>query len=189
LVLGGTGVASGALSNILKIQGFSEDLTMTPSAPADEVLDSARAKITIDQRVDSTTFTIRVTGIDPSAAGKTLGSHLHIGPCVEGNGGSAGPHYNHDVALGITPARISSETEVWFDLIPDEDGMAYDETTVQFVPIDSNPAYDPGVMSVVVHQSSTDPSTGAAGARQVCFPVNTPSEWAQQPTPSPSPTA
>jgi hypothetical protein len=87
LVMGGAGVASGALSNILKIQGFSEDLTMTPSTVADEVFDSARAKITIDKETDSiTTFTVRVTGIDPSAAGQTFGSHLHSGPCIEGSG-------------------------------------------------------------------------------------------------------
>jgi hypothetical protein len=167
LVLGGTGVASGALSNILKIQGFSEDLTMTPASTLDEVFDSARAKITIKKGADNTTFTIRLTGIDPSVANTTFGSHLHTGPCVENGGGSVGPHYNHDVTLGISPARIGPETEVWFDLVPDEDGMAYDVTTVPFVPVDPD-----GVMSVVVHQLATDPVTGIAGTKQACFPVD-----------------
>jgi Cu/Zn superoxide dismutase len=188
LVLGGTGVASGALSNILKIQGFSEDLTMTPATTMDEVFDSTRAKITVEKETDSTSFTIRLTGIDPSVADATFGSHLHTGPCVEGNPGSAGPHYNHQVVvdgkafpkLGETPsatiAEVSPDTEVWFDLVPNEDGMAYDETTVPFVPVDPE-----GGMSVVVHVLPTNTkdnyptlggAAGSAGTRQACFPVN-----------------
>jgi Cu/Zn superoxide dismutase len=183
LVMGGAGVASGALSNILKIQGFSEDLTMTPSTVADEVFDSARAKITIDKETDSiTTFTVRITGIDPSAAGQTFGSHLHSGPCIEGSGASAGPHYNHDAARSISPAGIGPETEVWFDLVPDEDGMAYDATMVRFVPVDPD-----GVMSVVVHQLPTNPTTGAAGTRQACFPAKV-SQLFPTALPSPTPT-
>lgn len=190
LVLGGTGVASGAL---LKIQSWSEDLTTTPTVPLDEVLDSARAKITINQGTDSTTFTIRVTGIDPSIAGTKLGSHLHIGRCVEGKPTDAGPHYNHQVAVDgkklpateVDPtdwAEVSADTEVWFDLVPNEDGMAYDTTTAQFIPVDSD-----GVMSIVIHQRETD-GTGAAGPRQVCFPVNVPQWIPEEPSPSPSPT-
>jgi hypothetical protein len=181
--VGGAGVASGALSNILKIQGFSEDLTMTPSTVADEVFDSARAKITIDKETDSiTTFTVRVTGIDPSAAGKTFGSHLYTGPCIEGSGASAGPHYNHDTARSISPAGIRPETEVSFDPVPDENGMAYDETMVRFVPVDPD-----GVMSVVVHQLTTNPTTGAAGSRQACFPAEV-SQLFPTALPSPTPT-
>jgi hypothetical protein len=177
LVLGGTGVASGALSNILKIQGFSEDLTTTPITTLDEVFDSARAKITIDKGTDSTTFTVRLTGIDPSVAGTTFGSHLHTDACIEGKPLDAGPHYNDQVvvdgkkfpSLTVDPAlwaEVSPQTEVWFDLVPDEDGMALDTTTVPFVPVDPN-----GVMSVVVHQSYTKPD-GTAGARQACFPLD-----------------
>jgi superoxide dismutase, Cu-Zn family len=185
LVLGGTQVASGALSNILKIQGSAEDLMTT----TDGTLDSARAKITINEGTDSTTFSIRVTGIDPSQAGNTLGSHLHIGPCVEGTGGAAGGHYNHAAALGVSPAPVSPETEVWFDLVADENGMAYDETTVPFVPIDSaltDSTGTPGVMSVVVHLLPTNTelnypnnpgAVGFAGGRQACFPVLVP-QWA-----------
>lgn len=185
LVMGGAGVASGALSDILKIQGFSEDLTMTPSTVADEVFDSARAKITIDKETDTlSTFTIRVTGIDVTGLdpGQTFGSHLHTGPCIEGSGASAGPHYNHDAASSASPVRIGRETEVWFDLVPDEDGMAYAETTVPFVPVDD------GEMSIVVHQLPTNPTTGTAGARQACFPVQVSSELFPTAFPSPTPT-
>ena len=182
LILAGTQAAGGALSGILKMHGDSGDFLTSAAQP----LDAAKAKITITEGTGSTTFAIRVTGIDPTIAGETLGSHLHIGPCVEGDAGppiagvQAGPHYNHDVALGNTPIRISPETEVWFALVPDEEGMAYDSTTVPFVPIDADPAYVPGVMSVVVHVLPTNPLTGAAGARQACFPVEVP-QWASAP--------
>jgi Cu/Zn superoxide dismutase len=187
LVLGGTQVASGALSDILKIQGWSEDLLTSTEGP----LDAARAKITINEAPDesSTTFTIRVTGI-AADEGTEFGSHLHIGPCTEGIGSTAGPHYNDDTAQGITPARIGPETEVWFDLVANADGMAYDETTVPFVPDDSDvvdSTRTPGVMSVVVHvlPTNTEPGypnadqpVGYAGGRQACFPLSVP-QWAE----------
>jgi Cu/Zn superoxide dismutase len=178
LALGGTQIASGVLSTIFREQ--SENL-LTTSGPFDV------AKATIRVAVDgnrSTTFNIDLTKIDPSAEGKLLGSHLHTGPCVEGLGTSAGPHYNHDVVYrnkewpvpgekiyGYT-AEVSSSTEVWFDLIPDAAGVASDETKVQFVPRDLD-----GIMSVVVHvaPTNTDPllgTVGGAGARQACFPLS-----------------
>jgi hypothetical protein len=49
------------------------------------------------------------------------------------------------------------------------EGEAYDETTVPFVPVDPD-----GVMSVVVHVQATNPTTGAAGSRQACFPLKVP---------------
>lgn len=204
LVLSGTGVASGALLDFLKIHRNSNDIYESTVT-----LDSAKAKITIDKGTDSTTFTIRVTGIDltgidPSMVGKPLGSHLHTGKCVEGDfgvptaspsplqpGWQAGPHYNHDVVVGgkkfpgldVPPeqtATISTETEVWFDLLPDEEGMAYDKTTVPFVPVDPD-----GDMSVVVHVLSTNTKTGGAGTRQACFPLSVAGIFPKTP---PSPT-
>jgi superoxide dismutase, Cu-Zn family len=180
LALGGTQVASGVLSTIFREQ--SENL-LTDSAAA-KPFDMAKATISIAVEGNSTTFKIDLTKIDPSIAGKTLGSHLHTGPCVEESGGSAGPHYNHEVVTknkkfpvlgertyGYT-AEVSPNTEVWFDLIPDAAGVASDETTVPFVPEDPD-----GVMSVVVHVSptNTDPLlglVGGAGARQACFPLS-----------------
>jgi Cu/Zn superoxide dismutase len=178
LVLGGTQVASGALTNILKIQAFAEDLQMSTEGP----LDSARAKITIVEGTDSTTFSIRATGLGSSAQNQILGSHLHVGECIEGSGTSASDHYNSQIAAGVPKAEavISRDTEVWFDLVADEEGMAHAVTTVQFVPVDSeltDPSGTPGVMSIVVHVQSTDPVTGLAGPRQACFPVLVP-QWA-----------
>ena len=179
LVLGGTQVASGVLSTIFREQ--SENLLTDPLV--DRPFDYAKATITItlddvEGKDKSSTFRIDLTKIDPTAAGKTLGSHLHSGPCVEDLGASAGPHYNHDVvtrnkvfpAPGEPPGRIaevSPNTEVWFDLIPDAAGVASDETTVPFVPVDPD-----GIMSVVVHVLPTNPTTGGAGTRQACFPLS-----------------
>jgi Cu/Zn superoxide dismutase len=181
LLVAGTQAAGGALPSILKIQGVAEDLLTVDEGP----LDSARAKIVIREGTASTTFTIRVTGIDPSIAGTMLGSHLHIGQCIAGAGSAAGGHYNNDVALGNYPVTVSPETEVWFDLVADEEGMAYDSTTVPFVPKDTeltDVTQTPGVMSVVVHllATNTDPlvgPVGSAGGRQACFPLSVP-QWA-----------
>jgi hypothetical protein len=182
LVLGGTQAASGALGDLLRIEDDSNDLQTSMDNP----LDSARAMITIGQGTTDTTFTIRVTGIDMSElepSSTTFGSHLHTGPCIEGDGTAAGPHYNNDVVVGGMDfpvpgkkpgphtAEVSPNTEVWFDVIPDDGGVAYDVTTVPFVPVDPD-----GVMSVVVHVSFTNPETGAAGARQACFPLSVP-QW------------
>jgi Cu/Zn superoxide dismutase len=193
LVAGGTQAASGALV----AKDWFRD-TLTDLLTADGPFDSAKAKIVITERTDgTTTFRIRVRGIDPSIAGTALGSHLHTGKCVEGDfgtpavgevaatipGGLAGPHYNHQVVAegkvfpttavpsGPNVAEISADTEVWFDLVPDEDGIASDETTVPFVPQDPD-----GVMAVVIHDMATDPNTGKAGNRQACFPLSVP-QW------------
>jgi Cu/Zn superoxide dismutase len=194
LVLGGTEMASGALSNILKIQGGAKDVDMQTVS-----LDSARAKITINEGADRTSFSIRVTGIKGVTPGTELGSHLHTSKCVEGDygdpfatppvipGSQAGPHYNDEVVVGgkkfprdAQPgdpiAVISDQTEVWFKLVPDEEGMAYAKTTVPFVPVDPD-----GVMAVVVHVAPTNTTTGAAGDRQACFPVSVP-QWIPEPT-------
>jgi hypothetical protein len=52
-------------------------------------------------------------------------------------------------------AEVNPSTEVWFDLIPDAAGIASDETTVPFVPVDPD-----GVMSVVVDVLETNTEFG-----------------------------
>jgi Cu/Zn superoxide dismutase len=189
LVLGGTQLASG-LDNLRILE---DARVLQP----DKMLDDAKANITINKTTDSTTFSIRVTGIDVSGIDFSkpvppLGSHLHIGKCVKGNmgGTDAGPHYNHDVHFyhkafpkpgelpSDTVAEVSPDTEVWFDLVPDQGGTAYDQTTVLFVPVDSD-----GEMSVVVHVDPTNPDTGAAGLRQACFPLDVSQTFATPPPP------
>ena len=153
----------------------------------------------------ATGFKLTVEDIE-GAAGQEFGAHLHTGPCVEGDyaipaqptaepptpakaaGSKAGPHYNHDVAahgktlptaqvpLPPNPAEISRNTEVWFDLVPNDHGEATDDTKVEFVPLDSDRDFISGEMSIVIHVSPTNPATGAAGARQACFKLLTP-DW------------
>jgi hypothetical protein len=179
LALGGTQVASGVLSTILREQ--SENLLT--DAQAAKPFDMAKATIKIAVDGNRTTFNLDLTKIGPSQLDPeepVLGSHLHTGPCIDGDPMSAGPHYNHDVVTnnkrfpvpgevktyGYT-AEISTSTEVWFDLKPEGADIASAETTVPFVPVDPD-----GVMSVVVHVSFTDPLTGTAGKRQACFPLS-----------------
>jgi Cu/Zn superoxide dismutase len=152
---------------------------------AEGPFDSTTGKVTIVENDNgTTTFTIKITGIDISVADDEFGAHLHVGPCVDGdyanpsinkNAGSlAGPHYNADIAAGVPAAEveISPKTEVWFDLIPsEEDGAASDRVTVPFVPVDD------GVMSIVIHAEDTNTDTGGAGVRQACFPLVVPEDW------------
>jgi hypothetical protein len=152
------------LSGTFKFRDALEDpLPLINDGP----FDSARAKTTITQTTDgTTTFTIRVTGIDTSAATQEFAAHLHVGPC-ENSGG----HYQN-----VFGEPISSENEVWFALVPNEDGMALSETTVGFVPNDAKPeyaAYTPGEMSIVIHEGTI----AAPSLKQACFPLSVP-QWA-----------
>lgn len=106
---------------------------------------------------------LRVRDIGAAANGRTYGAHLHLGPCVAGDGAAALGHYNTDVLAGVSPAEVSERTEVWLDLTVD-DGAATTATSVPFVPV-------AGARSVVIHAVATDHLTGAAGARLACLPV------------------
>jgi Cu-Zn family superoxide dismutase len=172
LILGGTVAANG--ESIVSRQTFSGELTDLNTATADGPFDSADATVKITETPDGTYFWIRVKGIDPEAAGQEFGAHLHLGPCVEGNGGAAGDHYNTDVLPGgllYADAVKSPETEVWLDLVPNEEGVAVDQTLVPFVPVDAD-----GVMSIVIHFEPTNDETGKAGAREACLPLSV-SSW------------
>jgi Cu/Zn superoxide dismutase len=149
--------------------------------------DRARGTLRIMQAPDdaATGFKLTVEDIDvenfAEAAGQEFGAHLHTGPCINhdytgpSSGGQAGPHYNHETATGDPTPAVNAQTEVWFNLIPSDNGDATDDTKVNFVPVDSTLL--PGEMSIVIHVSPTNPATGAAGARQACFKLLTP-DWA-----------
>ena len=179
LILGGTQAAGASMT--YRYNGELIDLQLETEG----AFDSTRAKVTIVQDDGSTTFSIKITGIDISAAETEFGAHLHTETCLEGNGGAAGPHYNSQVWPAGTltaygDAVKSPKTEVWFDLVPsEEDGAASDQVTVPFVPVDLN-----GAMSIVIHVESTDEDTGLAGARQACFPLTVPEDWIYQPLPT-----
>jgi hypothetical protein len=156
LVLGGTQVAAGALLESFKFS--RQQLTDLLPGTTDGPFDSARAKTTVGLTSEGgTTITIRVTGIDTSALLEPLpeggiGAHLHVGPCANSLG-----HYKKDTSF-TTAVR---ENEFWFDFVPDADGMAYDETTMPFVPIDE------GEMSIVIHENNSL----VGGTKQACFPL------------------
>jgi hypothetical protein len=163
LVLGGTQAASGAI----EAKSWFRD-TLTDLLTADGPFDSAKAKITIAKRTNgSTTFRIRVRGIQPSEVPEGgYGAHLHVNAC-DAIGGP-GLHYQNDPLAGA-----NRENEVWFDLVPDEDGVAYDQTTVAFVPVDVD-----GEMSVVIHVGNA--ATG--GTKQACFPLSVSGIFPASPT-------
>jgi hypothetical protein len=108
----------------------------------------------------TTYFVFVVRGLDPEAAGTTLGAHVHVGPCLAGNGGAAGPHYN--TGTGGPP---SPDNEVWLDFTILPGGLAYAYAVAPF-------EIAPGdAQSVVIHALPTEEGTGLAGARLACLPV------------------
>ncbi len=125
-------------------------------------LDGARAELTLGLHHGTTRARLSVTRIDRRAAGTAFATHLHVGPCVAGDGAAAGPHYNQDVVEGRTPARVNPRTEIWLDFTVRRGGKAHAATTVPFVP-------KPGRRSIVVHAVNSD---GTAGTRLACLPVS-----------------
>jgi hypothetical protein len=167
LALGGTQVASGALEGTYKY--FRHNLVDPLPLFNDAAFDGAKAKTTITETTDGTTFAIRVTGIDPSFPVPDGGfaAHLHVGPCEA----SAG-HYQHVVGTGSD--WVNADNEAWFAVVPDEDGMALSKTTVGFVPDDKKYELNvPGKMSIVIHEGPIS----APGPKQACFPLDVP-QWA-----------
>lgn len=144
---------------VVRSSGALADLQPTAAGP----FDGATAAFQLVASARGSHAVLRVTGIGAEADGETFGAHLHLGPCVAGNGAAALGHYNTDVLAGVTPPEVSERTEVWLDLTVD-DGAATSTASVPFVPL-------AGTRSVVVHALGTDHHTGAAGARLACLPV------------------
>ena len=138
---------------------FRGELVDLSSTTADPFGD-ASAHLVMTETGKGTRFHLRVKGIDPAAAGTEYGAHLHVGPCVEGNGAAALGHYNASTA---TPPVVNNQTEVWLDFEVTDGGTGAGDALVPFVPL-------PGERSVVIHAEATAPS-GAAGPRLVCQPV------------------
>ncbi len=131
------------------------------SAATPDPFGAASAHLVMTPNSHGTLFHLRVKGIDTAAAGDTYGAHLHVGPCVEGNGAAAGAHYN--ASPPTVPPVVSDRTEVWLDFTVRSSGTGASDATVPFVPT-------PGTRSVVIHAEPTAPG-GAAGARLACLPV------------------
>jgi superoxide dismutase, Cu-Zn family len=182
LVLGATQAAIGDSPQVVyEWSGLVSDLR--PDVPGGP-LDGASASIRITETpAMGAIFKLRVTDINLSAANEEFGAHLHVGPCTERlvletdpvvvlSPDTTGAHYRSD------SEQASPANEVWFDLVPENETkqLANDETSVKFEVKDT---LSPGVMSIVLHEKATDPSTpnGAAGLREACLPVEV-SQWA-----------
>ena len=129
--------------------------------PAASGTDGAFGRLYAVARGDGTTyFVFVVTGLDPAYTGKIYGAHVHVGPCVAGNGPAALGHYN--TGRGDVP---SPGNEVWLDFTVLPNGVGVSQTIVPF-------EIAPGTaQSVVVHERATQPGTGLAGGRVACLPV------------------
>jgi Cu/Zn superoxide dismutase len=196
LILGATQAARGVTPVEYYYYGATEPVKLVELSEGVGPFENATATLRVKVAPEATNFKLEVQEIAREAWGNMIGAHLHTGPCVERDyaipapepqtepptpakaaGSQAGPHYNHETATtgDLTPENISTDTEVWFDLRPSDQGAVTDSATVPFLPIDLDRI--PGVMSIVIHVEQTDPSTGKAGDRQACMPLNV-SEWA-----------
>jgi Cu/Zn superoxide dismutase len=158
----GVVVVAGAAAAAPKLIQSNDDLTDFATASG-QATDGARAHVIVEA-TDSggTRVRLQVTGLDHDAVGRTLGAHVHRGPCLEDNSVAASSHYRHGTAAA------TALNEVWLDIEVHEGGVGFADTTVPFViPPD-------GAGSVVIHELATDPSTpnGFAGARYACIPVD-----------------
>lgn len=172
LVMGGTQVASGSdvIKRLFDDQPLTELWTLAVD-PADTAFDGATARLRAIETPDGTDFKLRVEGIDTSVAGRKFGSHLHVGECIAptlDDPDPTGPHYQH------VPGLITPENEVWFDVVPSDNGQATDATFVPFKPVDR---VGEGKMSIVIHALPTNPVTGKAGTKETCLPLAVGDVW------------
>jgi hypothetical protein len=185
LIFGATQLATGE-SKYITYEWGPELLTDLQPHISGGPLDGASASLRVIESSDQGTgFRLRVTGINTSVAKPEFGAHLHAGPCSErfilGTDPTTGQvvlspdttegHYKYG------SGQASPLNEVWFNLEPDEEGVANDEAWVTF---DIRDVTSPGgYMSVVLHRDPTDPTTpnGVAGPREACLPVVVP-DWA-----------
>lgn len=150
------GAAVTSITSVGPLQDLSE-ATVDPT-------DGARAVVKSRSTSNGTTVRMALRGLDTEFAGFKYGAHIHVGPCVAGDGAAAGPHYN-STGLPGTPGRVvNEETEVWLDFTIDRKGRASAKAKVSFV------IPEGGAGALVVHASPTLPD-GNAGARLACLPV------------------
>ncbi len=105
-----------------------------------------------------TVVVFNVKDMDRNQAGRQFGAHVHVGPCVNGDGLAAGGHYK------VAGAEPSAETEVWLDFTVTRGGTGH---ATAIVPFEIAPG---AAHSIMVHRDPTSP-TGAAGPRLACIPL------------------
>jgi hypothetical protein len=149
----------------------SAELTDLSTATPD-VFDGAKATAMMLSVGDASYFRVQISGIDKAATANSdgYGAHLHIGPCMEGDQGPVGVHYNISTSV---PPLVSSKTEVWLDFTVNSDGYARTTRNVQFVP-------EKGNRAIVIHQDPTNPKDGKAGSKLACLPLEIKSHTSAQ---------
>jgi hypothetical protein len=161
---GGAGTGTSVIEPRMAWGRYSGPLT--DLFPDDEnVFDGARATAAMIGVDGSTFFSLRISGIDKSAAGDSFGAHLHEGQCVAGDGTKALGHYNSDKISGVLGTVPSKENEVWLDFKVNSERGARSTARVPFVPMG-------GERAIVLHAEPTTPGTGVAGARLACLPLD-----------------
>ena len=80
------------LGPVVRSAGGLRDLQLASAGP----FDGARASFQLVESASGSHALLRVRGIGSAADGSTYGAHLHLGPCVAGNGDAALGHYNDD---------------------------------------------------------------------------------------------
>ena len=144
----------------------SSELTDLSTATPD-VFDDARGTAMMISVGSASYFRVQIRDIDKAATTNSYGygAHLHVGPCMEGDQGPVGAHYNtspkDDAGL---PTAISATVEVWLDFKVNSDGETRTTANVQFVP-------EKGNRAVVIHQDPTNPADGKAGSKLACLPL------------------
>jgi hypothetical protein len=151
-------VAAGALPAMAGVAIFSKADLSDLSAAADPT-DNAWAVASATVANGQTVVVLNVKGLDAEQAGRTLGAHVHVGPCVAGAGAAALGHYN-SLAGGISP-----DTEVWLDFTITGGGTGHAQAVVPFE-IAAGTA-----RSIVIHRDPTAAGTGVAGPRLACIPL------------------
>jgi Cu/Zn superoxide dismutase len=145
--------------HVIEANGPLADLRPQLADPTD----GASASVLAVRVAGRTVTILHLRGLDRSAARRTFGAHVHVGPCVPGDGAAAGPHFNFDLHRGVDPPEVSSRTEIWLDVTVTRGGGH----AVSLVPF----AVPSGAArSIVVHELPTDP-VGTAGPRLACIGV------------------
>ncbi|MBP2364341.1 superoxide dismutase family protein [Pseudonocardia parietis] len=130
----------------------------------------ANVEVTGTATEDSTTTTLRVSGLLPN---HTYGAHAHAKPCSPAAGADAGPHYQlsqDPVTPSVDPAYANPQNEIWLDLTTDENGTGEATSTVPWTFPDDRRA-----ASVVLHEKPTATHAGhagTAGGRPGCVSVD-----------------
>jgi superoxide dismutase, Cu-Zn family len=135
-------------------------------SPDKDVFDGARATVMMIGMNGSTFFRLNVRGVDESADGNKYPAHVHEGPCVAGDGGAAGPHYNIQKEEKLpAPYEVSAQTEVHLDFEVNSDGSARVTVNAPFV-------VKPGERSIVFHTDKPPVPPATSPARLACIPLN-----------------